>query len=85
MRVTDPATTTAEVDSDSLPDGVVITGDQGTVKVTITNLTQGKAVSFGVRTGSYKESVTTLDRILRSTFSGLGPACCWLSPRSVSR
>ncbi len=71
VTVTEPGDYTAEVDAESLPDGVVITSDEGTVKVTITSLTQGKAVSFGVRTGSYKASVTTLDRIIRSTFSGL--------------
>jgi branched-chain amino acid transport system permease protein len=71
VTVTELGEYTATVDTKTLPSGVVVTGSQGTVKVTITNLTQGKGVSFGVRTGSYSASVSTSDRIIRSTFSGL--------------
>ncbi len=71
VTVTEPGEYTATIDAESLPSGVVVTGDQDTVKVTITSLSQGKAVSFDVRTGSYSASVSTLDRIIKSTFSGL--------------
>jgi branched-chain amino acid transport system permease protein len=71
VTVTEPGEYTAEVDADTLPSGVVITEGQGQVTVVITNLTQGKSAAFGIRTGSYSASVTTFDRILRSTFSGL--------------
>jgi len=71
VTVTELGDYTAEVDPDSLPSGVGITDGQGKVTVTITDLTQGKSASFGVRTGSYSASVTTLDRVIRSTFSGL--------------
>jgi branched-chain amino acid transport system permease protein len=62
---------TATVDEETLPDGVGVTGDQGSITVNITNLTQGQGVTFGIRTGDYSESVSRSDRILRSIFSGL--------------
>jgi branched-chain amino acid transport system permease protein len=71
VTVTDLGEYIAEVVVETLPSGVVVTGDQGKVTVNITSLTQGKAVSFGVRTGSYSATVSTSDRIFRSTFSGL--------------
>jgi len=71
VTVTEPGDYVATVDPDTLPDGVGVTGNEGTVNVTITNLTQGKGVSFGVRTGDYSATVSTADRIIRSTFSGL--------------
>ena len=71
VTVTEPGEYTATIDADSLPSGVVVTGDQDTVTVVITSLSQGKAVSFDVRTGSYSASVSTIDRIIKSTFSGL--------------
>jgi branched-chain amino acid transport system permease protein len=69
--VLEPGEYTAEIDPDTLPDGVGVTGGEGKVTVTITNLTQGKAVTFGVRTGDYSATISTSDRIIRSTFSGL--------------
>ena len=71
VKVTEPGEYTATVVEDTLPKNVGVTDDQGTVTVTITNLAQGKAVTFGIRTGDYSESVSRSDRILRSIFSGL--------------
>jgi branched-chain amino acid transport system permease protein len=71
VTVTELGEYTAAVDPKTLPSGVAVTGDQGTVTVNITSLTQGKAVSFGIRTGSYSASVSTSDRVIRSSFSGL--------------
>ena len=71
VTVTEPGEYTATVDEETLPEGVGVTGSQGSVKVTITNLTQGKAVSFGVRTGEYSDTVSFSDRVIRSTFSGI--------------
>ena len=71
VTVTEPGEYTATIDEESLPKNVGVTGNEGSVKVTITNLSQGKAVAFGVRTGDYSAAVSTADRIIRSTFSGL--------------
>jgi len=71
VEVTELGEYTATVVEETLPDGVGVTGTQGSVKVNITNLAQGKAVAFGVRTGEYSAAVSTSDRIIRSTFSGL--------------
>ncbi len=71
VTVTEPGEYTAEVVVDSLPDGVVVTGDQGKVTVVITSLTQAKSAAFGVRTGSYSADITTFDQIIKSTFSGI--------------
>lgn len=71
VTVLEPGDYTAELDEDTLPSGTAVTGSEGKVTVTITSLTQGKAVTFGVRTGSYSATVSTSDRIIRSTFSGL--------------
>jgi branched-chain amino acid transport system permease protein len=71
VTVLEPGDYTAELDQDTLPEGTAVTGSEGKVTITITSLTQGKAVTFGVRTGSYSASITTTDRIIRSTFSGL--------------
>jgi neutral amino acid transport system permease protein len=69
VTVLDPGEYTAEVDPETLPKGLAVTG--GTVKVTITDLAQTKAVSFGVRTGSYSATTSYSDRIIRSAFSGV--------------
>jgi neutral amino acid transport system permease protein len=71
VTVTELGEYTATVDEETLPEGIGVTGDQGSVTVNITNLAQGKAVTFGVRTGEYSATVSTADRIIRSTFSGL--------------
>ena len=71
VTVLEPGEYTAEVDTATLPKGTAVTGNEGKLTVTITTLTQGKAVTFGIRTGDYSASVTTSDRIIRSTFSGL--------------
>ena len=71
ITVTELGEYTATVVEETLPAGVGVTGSQGSVKVNITNLAQGKAVAFGVRTGSYSATISTSDRIIRSTFSGL--------------
>ncbi len=71
VKVTEVGEYTATVVEDTLPDNVGVTNNQGTVTVNITNLSQGKAVTFGIRTGDYSESVSRSDRILRSMFSGL--------------
>jgi branched-chain amino acid transport system permease protein len=71
VTVTDLGDYTAEVDASTLPSGVGVTSGQGKVQVTITSLTQGKGISFGIRTGSYSATTSTSDRIIRSTFSGL--------------
>jgi branched-chain amino acid transport system permease protein len=70
VTVTELGEYTATVVEDTLPDNVGVTGDQGTVVVNITNLAQGKAVTFGVRTGDYSDTVSRSDRIIRSIFSG---------------
>jgi neutral amino acid transport system permease protein len=69
VTVLDPGEYVAEVDPETLPKGLAVTG--GTVKVTITDLAQTKAVSFGVRTGSYSATTSYSDRIIRSAFSGV--------------
>jgi branched-chain amino acid transport system permease protein len=71
VTITEVGEYTATVDDETLPDNVGVTGSEGSVKVTITDLSQGKAVAFGVRTGDYSAVVSTSDRIIRSTFSGL--------------
>ena len=71
VTVTELGEYTATVDPETLPSGVAVTGNEGTVKVTITALAQGKAVSFGVRTGTYSATTSTADKIIRGAFSGL--------------
>ena len=71
VEVTEVGDYTATIDEETLPANVGVTGNEGSVKVTITNLSQAKAVAFGVRTGDYSAAVSTSDRIIRSTFSGL--------------
>ena len=71
IKVTEVGEYTATVDEETLPENVGVTNDQGSVTVNITNLSQGKAVTFGIRTGDYSETVSRSDRILRSMFSGL--------------
>ncbi len=71
VTILEPGEYTAEVDPETLPDGVGVTGGAGKVTVTIANLTQGKAVAFGIRTGDYSASISTSDRIFKSTFSGI--------------
>jgi neutral amino acid transport system permease protein len=71
ITVLEPGEYTAAVDPETLPKGLAITDDQGSVKVTITDLAQTKAVSFGVRTGSYSATTSYSDRIIRSAFSGI--------------
>ena len=66
-RATPPA-----VDEETLPANVGVTGTEGSVPVTITQPLAGpEAVAFGVRTGDCRAAVSTSDRIIRSTFSGL--------------
>ena len=71
VEVTEVGDYTATIDEETLPANVGVTGNEGSVQVTITNLSQAKAVAFGVRTGDYSAAVSTSDRIIRSTFSGL--------------
>ncbi len=71
VTVTEPGDYTAELDPKTLPEGTGVTGSEGKVTVTIASLTQGKAVTFGVRTGDYSVAVTTTDRVIKSIFSGL--------------
>ena len=71
VTVLEPGEYTAELDQDTLPAGTAVTGSEGKVIVTIARLTQGKAVTFGVRTGDYSAAVTTTDRVIKSIFSGL--------------
>ena len=71
VEVTEVGDYTATIDEETLPANVGVTGNEGSVQVTITNLSQAKAVAFGVRTGDYSAAVSTTDRIIRSTFSGL--------------
>jgi branched-chain amino acid transport system permease protein len=71
VKVTELGEYTAEVVTETLPKNVGVTGNQGSVTVNITNLTQGKAVTFGIRTGDYSDTVSRSDRVIRSMFSGL--------------
>jgi branched-chain amino acid transport system permease protein len=71
VTVTEPGDYTAELDAKTLPAGTGVTGGEGKVTVTIAALTQGKAVTFGVRTGDYSDTVSFSDRVFKSIFSGL--------------
>jgi len=71
VTILEPGDYTAEVDEETLPEGTGVTDNQGKVTVSIATLTQGKAISFGIRTGDYSDTVSTSDRVIRSTFSGL--------------
>ena len=70
VKVTETGEYTATVDEETLPKNVAVTNDQGSVTVNVTNLSQGKAVTFGIRTGDYSDTVSRSDRVIRSIFSG---------------
>ncbi len=70
VAITETGDYTAEVDIETLPSGIVVDGSP-TQEFTVDNLAQLAARTFGVRTGEYSATVSTSDRIIRSTFSGL--------------
>ena len=70
VAITETGDYTATIDEETLPDGTVVDG-AATQEFTVTNLAQTAARTFGVRTGEYSDTVSTTDRVIRSTFSGI--------------
>jgi neutral amino acid transport system permease protein len=68
--VTELGDYTVTLDEETLPSGVVSTGE-ATFTVTIANLADAQSRVFAVRTGSYSDTVSRSDRIIKSIFSGV--------------